>query len=77
MCLQIAHPPEVVAAITPWNRHGVEVDPVIVFASDDVISPFTHAAAVEGEAPLEAVKIDAAGSVEVDVRLCHVPSPVV
>src|SRR5688572_2092488 len=63
--------PEMVPAVTSRERHSVEIDPMLVITPDDVITPVPNPASVELEAPLEAVKVDAAGGVEVDVWLCH------
>jgi hypothetical protein len=49
---------------------------MIVVTPNHVIAAVAHAASVELEAPLEAVQVDAARSVEIDVRLCHLISGV-
>ena len=63
--------PDVVTAVAARDRHRVQIYPVIVIAPNDVVPPIAYAASLELEAPLEAVQIDAARSVEIDVRLCH------
>ena len=63
--------PDVIAAITPRDRGGIEVDPVGVVASDYVVPSVSDSLPVEGEGSFETVEVNAAGGGEVDCYACH------
>jgi len=63
--------PQVVAAITPRQGRGVEVDPMLVATAYHVVSATADSPAVELETSLESIQIDAARCVEVNENVCH------
>ena len=69
--------PDVIAAITPRDRGGIEVDPVGMVASDYVVLSVTNTPPVEFERSFESVEINAAGGGEIDAYgscfVCHHP----
>src|SRR5215204_4859786 len=58
-----------VAAVAARVGRRIEVHPVVQVAAAHAIAAVAHALATQPEAALQAVEVDAAGSVEVQLRL--------
>jgi hypothetical protein len=65
-----------IAAVTPWMIHGVEVDPVLLRPACEVIPPFSNSATLERQAALEASYVDAARHIEIDCWFHFFAAPV-
>jgi hypothetical protein len=63
--------PDVVAAVAARDGRRVQVHPVGVVATNDLIAAVPNALSFELETPFESIQVDAAGGVEVDCYVCH------
>jgi hypothetical protein len=54
-----------ITAVTPWMIHGVEIDPMLLRTTCEVVSAFAHSATLERQAALQTSDVDTARHLEI------------